>query len=186
MRCPRNRSLRSSKNILVHKGDNVIKKALKGILIIGMIVVACGSREQAKQSDNSDFTLPSLDGTEYTLSEFRGQVVIIDFWATWCPPCRNSIPTFIRLYEKYHEHGFTILGVSLDNNEQDLRNFSRQMNIPYPVLIGNNEVAKTYQVSGIPKTIFLDKKGNIRKTQVGFAPELEAGFDQLVSTLLAE
>jgi len=112
--------------------------------------------------------------------------VIIDFWATWWPPCRNSIPTFIRLYEKYHEQGFTVLGVSLDNNEQDLRNFSRQMNIPYPVLIGNNEVAKTYQVSGIPKTIFLDKKGNIRKTQVGFAPELEAGFDQLVSTLLAE
>jgi thiol-disulfide isomerase/thioredoxin len=151
-----------------------------------MIAVACGTREQAKQSDTADFSLYSIDGKEYTLSEFKGQVVIIDFWATWCPPCRNSIPAFIRLYNKYHERGFTILGIGLDNDDQALRDFSKQMNIPYPVLIGDNEIAKAYQVSGIPKTIFLDKKGSIRKTQVGFAPELEAQFDQLVDSLLNE
>jgi thiol-disulfide isomerase/thioredoxin len=164
----------------------MIKSTLRVFLILGMIVIACGTREQAKQSDTADFSLYSIDGKEYTLSEFKGQVVIIDFWATWCPPCRNSIPAFIRLYNKYHERGFTILGIGLDNDEQALRDFSKQMNIPYPVLIGDNEIAKAYQVSGIPKTIFLDKKGSIRKTQVGFAPELEAQFDQLVDSLLNE
>jgi peroxiredoxin len=164
----------------------MIKSALRIFLILGMIAVACGSREQAKQSDTNDFTLFGINGQEYTLSEFKGQVVIIDFWATWCPPCRNSIPTFVRLYNKYHEQGFTILGVSLDTDEQALRNFSKEMNIPYPVLLGDKEIARAYQVSGIPKTIFLDKKGSIRKTQVGFAPELEAQFDVLVDSLLAE
>lgn len=159
---------------------------LRIVLVIGFVLVACGSRESAKQSGVADFTLPSIDGTEYRLSDFTGKVVIIDFWATWCPPCRNSIPAFIALYEKYHDQGLTILGVSLDNDEGALRQYSKQMKIPYPVLIGNNDIAKAYQVSGIPKTIFLDKKGEVRKTQVGFAPELEARFDELVAELLKE
>lgn len=164
----------------------MIKIILRMVLILGMIAVACGSREQTKQSDTADFTLYSIDGVEYTLSEFKDQVVVIDFWATWCPPCRNSIPVFIKLYQKYHEQGFTILGISLDNDEQALRDYSKQMKITYPVLIGNKEIAKAYQVSGIPKTIFLDKKGRVRKTQVGFAPELEVRFDQFVDSLLKE
>jgi len=163
----------------------MVKKTLRIPLILGILVVACGSREGTKQAENTDFTLQSLDGAEYKLSELEGQVVVIDFWATWCPPCRNSIPAFIRLYNKYHEQGFTILGIGLDD-EQALRDFSKQMKIPYPILIGNNEIAKTYQVSGIPKTIFLDKKGNVRKTQTGFAPELEAQFEELIQTMLME
>jgi len=163
----------------------MVKKTLRILLILGILVVACGSREGTKQAENTDFTLQSLDGAEYKLSELEGQVVVIDFWATWCPPCRNSIPAFIRLYNKYHEQGFTILGIGLDD-EQALRDFSKQMKIPYPILIGNNEIAKTYQVSGIPKTIFLDKKGNVRKTQTGFAPELEAQFEELIQTMLME
>ena len=163
----------------------MVKDILRIVLILGIISVACGSREGTKQADNTDFTLPALDGAEYKLSELKGQVVVIDFWATWCPPCRNSIPTFIKLYDKYHEQGLTILGIGLDD-EQALRDFSKQMNIPYPVLIGNNEIAKAYQVTGIPKTLFLDKKGNIRKSQTGFAPELETQFEELIQSMLRE
>jgi thiol-disulfide isomerase/thioredoxin len=164
---------------------NMMKNLLRVSVILLMLVVACGSKEQTKQSGATDFSLFSLDGEEYTLSELKGQVVIIDFWATWCPPCRNSIPTFARLYNKYHEQGFTILGIGLDD-EQALVNYQREMNIPYPVFVGDKDLAKEYDVVGIPKTIFIDKKGEIRKTQTGFAPELEATFDALIDSLLRE
>lgn len=163
-----------------------MKKTL-GILLLGLTIIACGSSNQAKAdgSDVSDFTLPALDGREVKLSDYKGQVVIIDFWATWCPPCRNSIPTFIRLYDKYQDQGFTVLGVGLDD-EAALLKYVNEAKIPYPVLVGTNEVGKAYNVTGIPKTIFIDRKGKVRKTQVGFAPELEAQFDALVDSLVRE
>jgi peroxiredoxin len=162
-------------------------KVLRILTIMVLVAVACGSgnKSESSQSELTDFTLVSLDGVEYTLSSLKGQVVIIDFWATWCPPCRNSIPTFVKLYNKYSERGFTILGIGLDD-QQALIDFKDQMNIPYPILVGSNDLAKAYGVTGIPKTIFIDKKGSIRKTQVGFAPELESRFDALIDSLLSE
>lgn len=162
-------------------------RRILGLFVLLMIVIACGSSNQAKSDESkvTDFTLPTLDGSQIKLSDYKGQVVIIDFWATWCPPCRNSIPTFIRLYDKYHDQGFTVLGVGLDD-EAALRKYANEMKIPYPVLIGNNDIGKAYGVTGIPKTIFIDKKGKISKTQVGFAPELEAQFDAVVDSLLRE
>lgn len=164
-----------------------MKNVLKITVTIVLVAIACGSGNKSKsaQDELTDFTLVSLDGEEYTLSSLKGQVVVIDFWATWCPPCRNSIPTFVKLYNKYSERGFTILGIGLDD-EQALKNFKDQMTIPYPIFVGSNELAKAYGVTGIPKTIFIDKKGSIRKTQVGFAPELEPQFDALVDSLLSE
>ncbi len=163
------------------------KNVLMLLLIAGIVLVTCGSKENSKSNDSTlaDFSLRSIDGNEIKLADTKGQVVLIDFWATWCPPCRNSIPTFIRLYNKYHEQGFTILGVGLDD-EQALLKYRDEVGIPYPILIGNNDVAKAYGVTGIPKTIFIDRKGKVRKTQVGFAPELEAQFDALIDSLINE
>mgnify|MGYP001491020202 CR=1 FL=1 len=162
-------------------------KKIVGISILVVVLAACGSanKEKGAETGLADFTLQALDGTEVNLTDSKGQVVIIDFWATWCPPCRNSIPTFIRLHEKYSESGLVILGIGLDD-EPALQKFAKDAGIPYLVLVGNNDIAKAYGVTGIPKTIFVDKKGKIRKTQVGFAPELEASFDTLVDSLLSE
>ena len=156
------------------------------ILIGVMIVLACRSSEKAANTGfQNDFTLQSIDGESYTLSELKGNVIIVDFWATWCPPCRNSIPALSRLYDKYHERGFMILGISTED-VNTLREFRDAQQIPYPILSATNEVVKAYEVTAIPKMFFFDKTGAVRKTQTGYSPELEAQFDRLVDSLLQE
>ena len=162
---------------------------MKRLMLIGlaavMLAVVCSTDGvQATQSDK-DFTLTSIDGEEITLSTLKGTVVLLDFWATWCPPCRKSIPVFVAMYNKYHDQGFTVLGISMEEKSV-LTKYRDEHNIPYPILLGTKEVGRIYEVSAIPKIVILDKKGEVRKTQVGFAPELEEKFYKTVDSLLKE
>lgn len=165
----------------------MIKQGVIILSIFSLMCVTCNSRESSKTSINGahDFTLLSLDGESITLSQLKGNVVVIDFWTTWCPPCRNSIPHFISLYGKYKDQGLIILGISPED-QQTLVNFRNSNQVSYPILLGNKDVAQAYDVQAIPKTIFIDKKGKIRKTQVGFAPELVTVFDAFIDSLLSE
>jgi peroxiredoxin len=163
------------------------KNILKLLFISIVLICACGSKESADASkpEAKDFTLPTLEGQEITLSGLKGKVVLIDFWATWCPPCRQSVPVLTTLYNKHKEKGFIVLGIGLDD-EDKLIKFKEDKQVPYPILLGTKQVAQTYGVKGIPKMLILDKKGEIRKTQVGFAPELESMFDAFIDSLLKE
>jgi peroxiredoxin len=164
----------------------MLKHGILILSIISLMCVTCNSSGSSKTSMNAqDFTLTSLDGESITLSALKGNVVLIDFWATWCPPCRNSIPHFSSLYEKYKDQGFIVLGISTED-QQTLINFRNSNYISYPILLGNKDVAQAYDVQAIPKTIFIDKKGQIRKIQVGFAPELITAFDTFIDSLLCE
>lgn len=154
-------------------------------LLIGFLACSSKNGTGTSQTGLPDFTLTSLDGESYTLASLRGKVVLIDFWATWCPPCRNSIPHLISLYEKYKDRGFIVLGISLED-KMTLESFRSTANITYPILLGTNEVAKAYDVTSIPKSIFVDKSGKTRKVQVGFSPELAPVFEALVDTLVSE
>ena len=158
------------------------------LLMLFVILAACSPKDQGKTikaGDPQDFTLTSLDGEEFTLSELRGNVVLVDFWATWCPPCRRSIPAFINLFNKYYDKGFFVLGISRENSAT-LEQYRNDNGIPYPILIDDKNVAKEYGVKAIPHIFIIDKKGRISKSQVGFAPEIEAMFDTLVDSLLNE
>ena len=131
-----------------------------------------------------DFALPSLKGDTVRLSDFQGKVVILDFWATWCNPCRQEIPGFIRIYSDYKDKGVVVIGVALDKPEK-VKRFAEEYGMNYPVVIGDREVARKYGgIMGIPTTFILDKEHRIRKKVVGWRPE--NFFRQELDKLLSE
>lgn len=108
-----------------------------------------------------DFLLKDLSQKKVKLTDFKGKVVILNFFATWCPPCRAEIPELNKLYRLNKEKGLVVLGVSLDMDlpPQGLTTFVKDMKITYPVLMGTSDLAEKYQVSGVPTTILINREG---------------------------
>lgn len=129
-----------------------------------------------------EFRLPSIDGHSVSLSDFHGKVVILDFWATWCPPCRREIPDFIALQSQYAGQGLQIVGVALDEPDK-VKGFAQSWGMNYPVLLGDNAIANLYGgISGIPTTFLIDRTGKIAGRYEGFRSkeEFEAAIKQLL------
>jgi peroxiredoxin len=145
----------------------------------------CG--KTVKESGSApDFSLKTLEGQEVTLASLKGKVVLIDFWATWCGPCRESIPHLVDLYKNYREKGFEVIGVSVDKGESEVvRRYSKAMNIPYPILIASDAVTRNYGVTALPTTFLIDREGKIQERVIGFnskiAKELAAKVKNLTS-----
>jgi cytochrome c biogenesis protein CcmG/thiol:disulfide interchange protein DsbE len=133
-----------------------------------------------------DFTLRDLDGKEVKLSQFRGKVVILDFWATWCPPCRMEIPHFIALHRQYQPKGLEIVGVSLDQGGvQVVRPFAQQNGINYTMLVDGMPITGLYGgIGSIPTTFVIDKQGRVVKSFIGYNDK--STFENLVQGLLGE
>lgn len=133
-----------------------------------------------------DFTLADISGATHSLSSYRGKVVLVDFWATWCPPCRAEIPHLTRLYNTYKSQGLIILGVGLDK-KSSISKFLLSNSISYVVLVDETSVTGgLYNIRGIPRTIIVDKKGRIASDHTGFSPGMENELEAEIKTLLAE
>jgi cytochrome c biogenesis protein CcmG, thiol:disulfide interchange protein DsbE len=137
----------------------------------------------AQPSPAPDFTLPQLDGGDLRLSAYRGKVVLLDFWATWCDPCREEIPHFVELQQRYASSGLQIIGVSMDDSSDPVRPFYQQFHMNYPVVMGTAQTGELYGgVLGLPITFLIGRDGRIYAKHIG-ATSLEA-FEKEIRSLL--
>ena len=128
------------------------------------------SETQADLGAAPDFALQSIDGGTVRLSELRGKVVLLNFWATWCPPCKKEIPDFLVLQDRYRDQDLRIVGIAIDDADA-VRTFAKESGINYSVLIGDDAVTRQYGgIESIPTTFVIDREGMIRARYVGWQP----------------
>ncbi len=141
------------------------------ILAVAALVSACSSDNRRPASGMKpvpQFTLSSLDGKTVAMKNLSNKVVVIDFWATWCGPCREEIPHLNKLYSDYKGQGLEIIGISMDDGPDVVKEFARELRMEYPLVMGNDELADQFGgILGLPTTFIVDRKGNIVKKFVG-------------------
>jgi peroxiredoxin len=126
---------------------------------------------------NLDFTMKDMTGKDVHLADYKGKVILLDFWATWCGPCKYEIPSFVELQDQYGKDGFQVLGVSVDDTPEKLAPFAQQYKMNYPVLqgLGHNDVQDAYgPIWGIPISVLISRDGKICGKHMGLPPTKES------------
>jgi len=151
----------------------------------GLQTVKAASVKPDKERHKApEFTLKDADGKTVHLADYKGKVVLLDFWATWCPPCKLEIPWFIDIQRKNKDRGFEVLGVAMDDNGwEDVKPFLASMKVNYRVVVGDDEVTKAYGgVEDLPTTFLIDREGKIAAVHIGLASrkDFEDGVEELL------
>lgn len=134
-----------------------------------------------------DFALKSSEGSNLRLSEFRGQVVMINFWASWCGPCRDEMPFLDELYVRYREAGFAVLGVNMDEDAHTAHKMAERLGVSFPVLHdARQSVSALYDVDAMPATVMVDRDGRVRAVHRGFRDGTAERYQAEVRALLKE
>jgi peroxiredoxin len=160
------------------------------LMVIGAVlyrfVPGVGPQQVAEDGTAPNFTVRTLSGDKVTLSDLRGDVVLVNFWATWCPPCRLEIPGFQRVYDDYKDKGFTVVGLSTDEQGPGIvQRFVTDKGITYPIAMATDDMRRLYGgVDALPQSFLLDKTGHVRKMVAGMFSE--GILRREVDALLAE
>jgi peroxiredoxin len=133
------------------------------------------------------FTLAALTGQQAALSQYKGQVVMVNFWATWCGPCQQEMPLLDQMYKKYKPAGFTLIGVNVDKEGPAVKDLMARRPVSFPVVLDPaNQVSKAYHVSEMPSSVFIDRKGEIRYIHRGYRPGDENEYQDRIRQLIRE
>ncbi|HET7795492.1 MAG TPA: TlpA disulfide reductase family protein [Rhizobacter sp.] len=134
-----------------------------------------------------DFTLRSLSGPNLRLQELRGQVVLVNFWATWCGPCRKEMPHLNRIADKYKSSGLVLLGVNIDDDVRNAADVAAKLGVRFPVLLDTDKkVSRLYDLNSMPSTLVIDRSGKVRYVHRGYQDGYEDLYDKQIRDLLKE
>ena len=131
-----------------------------------------------------DFTAKNLDAKPVKLSDFKGKVVLVNFWAVWCGPCQEEIPELVQLYNTYHDKGFVIVGVSDSSDLKEIKTFVNEHKMSYPVVTDDGDISDEYNVSGFPTSFLIDRSGKIVKKYPGYSRNLRQNLETLIQKLI--
>jgi cytochrome c biogenesis protein CcmG/thiol:disulfide interchange protein DsbE len=158
--------------------SSMFRKILVVAILSMGLLFGCTDRSKLSSTSGLDFTMQDLNGKAVKLSDYRGKPVLIDFWATWCQPCRDSIPIIVKLYKNFGPKGLVVLGVSLDQGGwEGVKSFAAEEGVSYPILKGTEHAVSMFQVRTIPTLVIIDKKGELVRRYIGVGDDGELDKD---------
>jgi peroxiredoxin len=164
--------------------------SLGGSVLFGAALVAASRRAHAAVAPSMpapDFTLKSAEGGNLRLAEQRGRVVLVNFWATWCGPCKVEMPHLNRLYEKYKSAGFVLLGINIDEDPRLATALATRLGLKFPVLFDTDKaVSRRYALDSMPGTVLIDRDGKVRHVHRGYREGVEETYEAQVRALVKE
>ena len=157
------------------------------LLLTGLVLAAGVQAAVTAQSAAPDFTLKSAEGRNLRLQEQRGQVVLVNFWASWCGPCKQEMPHLNRLYDKYRASGFTLLAVNIDDDARHGAATATKWGLKFPVLLDpDKSVTKLYDMGAMPSTVLIDRDGRVRYLHRGYREGVEEAYERQIRELVKE
>ncbi len=167
---------------------------MKSLISLSLVLFICFSNQAlaATVGNNApDFSLPALQGSSkkegVMMRDFRGKVVYVDFWASWCGPCRKSMPVLEEVRQQYKDQGFEVVAINVDESTDDALRFLKKYPVSYPILLDpKGKTPELYKVEGMPTAYIVDKAGVIRYVHSGFQPHDREKIEKTVKQLLAK
>jgi peroxiredoxin len=156
-------------------------------VVIGIVAVSAVAWAAPESGPAPNFQLSTRDGSQISLAGLQGDVVMINFWATWCGPCRQEMPHLEALYQRYSSLGFTLLGVNVEDDLKGAEAWLAETPVSFPILFDSqNDVTKLYDVIAMPSTVLVDRTGNIRYIHNGYKPGYEDDYQTQIRELIRE